>query len=346
MFGYPCSDRCWPVAGVAGGQGRKVRGGATGGAVAFRAVILGLCLSLALVCAVPAARAGIPGFLRARMGVLRGVIQLPPGVEMPADGAIVAFFDRRKGPPPTEVGMHRVPEMVVRSSPEGRFGVSLLPGSYMIGVLLRPRGVGPGPPRPGEQFFFAMTPDGRFATFAVQSKATTDAGVIAVAPPQQIRELTEFVTVRGRVFDEQGRPFAGARILVKQDPRMARPLFVSAPSAADGSYAIKLPPDTTYYIVARQNIQGGRPAPGSYVGTFGKRSPEPSPGEKGAGPLAGVGPGGVGEALPVRGAAGEVIDHVDITMFRVPDPEANRRKYKKEERAPEDGQGRGPLRGR
>ncbi len=275
-------------------------------------------------------RAGVPGFLRARMGTLEGTIQLPEGVAMLSDGVIVSFFDRAKGPPPTEVGMHRVPEMVVRSDPQGRFSATLLPGSYMIGVLLRPRGVGPGPPRPGEQFFFAMDADGNFATFQVHTKEKTDAGAVQVVRPDRIRELAEFVTVRGRVFDENGKPFAGALILVKDNPNVARPLFISAPSAADGTFQIKLPPDTTYYIIARQSIQGGRPLPGTYVGTFGKTAPTQGTGQEAIGAPAGVvGRGGAGEALPIRGTKGEVIDKVDIFMFKVPDPQANRQKYQK-----------------
>ncbi len=111
---------------------------------------------------------------------------------------------------------------------------------------------------------------------------------------------------------------------------MARPLFISAPSDAEGRYHIKLPPDTTYYILARQSIQGGRPLPGAYVGTFGKTAPSQGTGQESIGAPAGVvGRGGEGQALPVRGKKGQVIDNVNIIMFKVPDPEANRKKFQK-----------------
>jgi len=275
------------------------------------------------------ANGGIPGFMRARMGILKGDIQLP-GIEMPEEGLIVSFFDKKKGPPPTEAGMHRVPEMVVRSDGKGHFSVSLLPGKYYMGVMLRKRGVGPGPPRPGEKFFFAMSAEHKLDLFTVETKKVNDLKKVSIAAPDQIEELQDFVTITGRVVDESGAPFSGALILVKDNPAVARPLFISAPSDKEGNYQIKLPPDTTYYLVARQRIQGGRPLPGSYVGTFGKNAPTQGTGQESIGAPAGVaGQGGEGEALPVSGKKGTVMNKVNITMFKVPDPEANRKKYQK-----------------
>ena len=235
-------------------------------------IVLGGPVLLAMLLASPVLGRG-PRARRARLGKLSGTIVLPAGARMPGDGLIVAFFDQAKGPPPPEAGLHRVPGMVVRSKPTGEFSVTLLPGEYHVGIMDRPRGVGPGPPRPGENFYFAMDGEGSLALFRVRAKEDNAAGRITVALPAEIHELVEFATVRGRVSDEEGRPFPGALVLVKVSSNVARPLFISAPSDKEGRYHIRLPPDTTYYLVARQSIKGGRPRVGAYVGTFGKTAP-------------------------------------------------------------------------
>jgi hypothetical protein len=49
----------------------------------------------------------------------------------------------------------------------------------------------------------------------------------------------------------------------------------------------------------------------------------------GGGAAGAVGSGGEGEALPVSGGKGQVRSNVDVTVFRLPDPEENRKKFQK-----------------
>lgn len=273
--------------------------------------------------------AGIPGFMLARMGELAGSVELI-GEKLPNNGVIMAFFNQETGPPPIESGMRRVPDMLGRSDGSGNFNIRLLPGKYFVGMLIRETGEGPGPPRPGEKFFFAQDDTNHLRLFEVPERQTVSVGVLRGVAPEKVKDFMEFTTISGRVVDEEGKPLAGAFVLVKTNPSTARPLFISSPTDSDGRYRIKVPPDTIYYIVARDQIQGGRPLPGSYVGTYGKTAPTQGTGSEGIGAPAGVGSGGEGDALPVSGGKGQVIDNVDIAVFRLPDPEGNRNKYQKD----------------
>ncbi|MEW6427947.1 MAG: hypothetical protein AB1568_07925 [Thermodesulfobacteriota bacterium] len=276
--------------------------------------------------------AGVPGFMKARMGTLAGSIVLP-GLEIPQDGVIVALFQKELGPPPTEAGMRRIPEMVSRSDAAGAISVELLPGSYYVGALIRAKGESPGPPRPGEKFFFAHGEDGGLATYSVATKTVTEAGEIRVREPKEIKEIAGGFVIEGVVTDEEGKPYAGALILAKDNPEISRPLFISEPTDEQGRYRMTLPSDRVFYLFARQSILAGRPVPGSYVGVFGKTAPSQGTEKEasfgGRTSVGVVGQGGEGEALEVKGKAGEVLGKVDITMFKLPDPEENRKKYQK-----------------
>jgi len=281
--------------------------------------------------------AGVPGFMKERMGTLSGQVVTDDG--KPVSGGVVSFFDSTKGIPPLIADMHRIPDIIGRMGPDGRFSVQLLPGSYYMGALLiTDPGRGPGPPQEGETFYFAKDSNNELRTFTLGTKEEKDAGVIIGAAPETFPQVKNLVTFEGMLLKEDGKPFVGGVVLVKSDMNNQRPDLVSQRTGEDGKFRIQLPPDTAYYLVGRERSVG-RPVPGSYVGIYGSNSAISA---GGALPVGNVRPAQPGSGMPevfgrdigpeedlpepVTGKAGEVLRGIDITMFKVPVPGEQREK--------------------
>jgi len=282
-------------------------------------------------------QAGVPGYMKERMGTLSGQVMTDDGNAVP--GGVVSFFDAEKGIPPLIADMHRIPDMIGRMGPDGRFSVKLLPGSYYMGALLiTDPGRGPGPPQKGETFYFAKDSKGELRIFTLGTKEEKDAGVIIGAAPETFPLAKNLVTVEGMLLKEDGKPFVGGVVLIKSDMNNQRPDFVSQRTGEDGKFRIQLPADTPYYLLGRERSVG-RPLPGSYVGIYGSNSAITSGGSL---PIGNVRPAqpasGMPEVVardmepgedlpePVTGKAGEVLRNIDITMFKVPVPGEQREK--------------------
>ena len=228
-------------------------------------ILLFVLLLSPLVC-----QAGIPGFMKKLMGTLSGQVMTDDGNPVP--GGVVSFFDAEKGIPPLIADMHRIPDMLGRMEPDGRFNIKLLPGSYYMGILIVTNpGRGPGPPRKGETFYFAKDTNGELRTFTLGTREEKDAGVIIGAAPETFPLVKNLVTIEGMLLKENGKPFVGGVVLVKSDMNKQRPDFISQRTGEDGKFRIQLPPDTNYYLLGRERLVG-RPVPGSYVGTYGSNS--------------------------------------------------------------------------
>ena len=295
-------------------------------------VLLFFVLTVPMVC-----QAGVPGFMKERMGTLSGQVVRDDGQSLES-GGIVSFFNTKKGIPPLVADMHRIPDMVGRMSPDGRFAAKLLPGSYYMGALITDPGRGPGPPREGEKFYFARDDKGNLREFTIGIKEEKDVGQVVGALPDTFPPVTNLVTIEGRLLMEAGHPFKGGIVLVKTDMNSARPDYVSQRTGEDGRFKLQLPVDTPYYLLGRERSVG-RPVPGSYVGTYGSSS---AISQGGALPIGNVRPGqpasgrpevpgvelGPGKELPatVVGKAGETLTGIDIMMFKMPVPGAQREK--------------------
>lgn len=296
-------------------------------------------LILAVMLIASNAMAGVPGFMKARMGTLQGEVYVG-GKILPS--AIVSFFDKKSGPPPVMGTARRVPDMVSRTNDKGEFSVKLLPGSYYMGAMVREMGQGPGPPRKGEEYFFIRTDSGKLRLFKVNKKALSKVGKVEGVKPGEFEEFKDFITIQGVVADESGKPTSGIMVNLKDSLKSPRPRYVSDRTDENGKYELRVPPGK-YYVMARESLRGGRPRTGSYIGTYGKTAPigEAAPANAGGAmggspPGVGVqGGGGGGEAILVEGKGGEVFSDVNIAMFRIPDPVETRRKFEESARARE-----------
>lgn len=269
----------------------------------------------------------MPGYMLKRMGTMSGQVFVDG---QPLPNAVVAFFLESKGPPPLWSGMTRIPEFLGRLDNEGRFSQKLAAGKYYIGILRRDPAEGPGPPRPGEKYYFAAAGPAELRLLTIANREIVDAGRIDGAPPESFSgvKIPASFTVNGRVLNEKGTPVPGALVFAKQNLNSPRPEFLSSRTGEDGKFVLILPTEKSFFLVARETIAGARPRPGQLVGTYGIRSETgmASPMIVGAaGPPPGVldkDQGAMDRALPVLGAEGETIAGIEIFMYPVPDPEA------------------------
>lgn len=276
-------------------------------------VIVG-CLSFLLVAGLGAAAQGKPA---SGQGTLAGQVFVEKDQAM-TEG-VVSFFNVDSGPAPDQGSVRRIPDKVVRVESNGRFTVDLTPGSYYIGALLRSKDAGPGPPRPGEKFLFVRDSGGKLQSFVVKVGEKVEAGALSGVMPTAFPELEHYFTVQGMVTDENGKPFANAVVLVKRDIKTPKPVYVSEKTGADGLFRLRLPPGASYYLVAKETLSVGRPAAGSYLGTFGGETP-----------------------VALSGKENEVLSGKDIKMEKIPDPDALRQERQIQNRAPETSPGAPP----
>lgn len=234
----------------------------------------------------------------------------------PVSGAVVSLFNVDTGPAPDQSGIRRVPEGFTRVARTGFFKKSLFPGRYYLGVLFRADPKIKGPPGPDEFFFFPRDDEGKLRQFEVVAGLTTETGDLGVAESEIFPEITNAFVVEGTISDEQGKPFGGVLILVRRNIDSPRPLFISQRTGLDGRYQLKLPPGQKYYLVARENlVDVGRPKPGYFIGTYGGSKPQ-------LGQVSSVFSG----SKTVFGVANQVTKGIDITMYKIPDPEELKKK--------------------
>ena len=275
---------------------------------------------------------------KAGPGIASGQVVDEDGSPLP--GGVVSFFNAEKGVAPLIADVHRIPDIVGRMHPDGRFNVKLKPGSYYMGALIiTGPGRGPGPPKKGEKFYYARDDQGDLREIAIGTGEEKDFGQIVMALPDTFPAAKNLVTVQGRLLmDKEGIPFAGGVVLVKKNMNQMRPDFVSPRTDEAGRYEIKLPADTPYFLVGRERSVG-RPGPGSYVGTYGSNKPFNLGGVLPIGNLGGGRPAsgipavegvdiGPSKDLPktVIGKPGQSFTGVDIMMFKIPVPSEQREK--------------------
>lgn len=283
--------------------------------------------------------ADVPGFMKEQMGTLKGSVYVK---DKPYSEAIVAFFDKAGGPPPITGSARRVPDAIDRSDDKGNFSSKLLPGTYFIGTMKRDPQKGFGPPREGEEFFFMRGDAGKLREFTVETKKTTDAGRADGLAPGAFEEFKSFITIKGKITSDEGKPLAGILVTLKDNVDAPRPKFISHATGDDGAFTVKVPPGK-YYVMAREAIGGGKPGIGTFIGSYGKTDPlgeavTPNMGSQAGASAAakGMQTGDSGQALAVEGKNGEVIENINIQMFKIPDPVATREKFEAEAKGKAD----------
>lgn len=240
-------------------------------------------------------------------GLLTGQVVMD---DKPMPNATISVFLVGNGPPPDLGSSRRVPEGLFRAE-AGRFNIALPPGRYYLGVVSRLDLNRKGPPGMDEKFFFVRDKKGELREFVVSADKTDDLGLISGLTVEAFSEIANSFTVEGTIYDEQGKPFKGALVLVRGNQAVPRPLFISPRTGADGKYRLKLPAGQSYYLVVRENLNDiGRPVMGSHVGAYVRDSAPAAP----RSPMLSGGD-------PLTGITGQVLTGIDIVMRKVPNPE-------------------------
>jgi hypothetical protein len=267
-------------------------------------------------------------------GLLAGQVGFETQVDSPRRSAIVSIFNVAGGPPPDDITIRRVPDGLVRVGASGLFRINLPPGRYYLGVLFRRDLEMKGPPTPDEKYFFPRDERGALRQFEVVAGKTSEIGSLSGTEPESTPEIADALVIEGTIADERGKPVAGALIMVRNDLVNPRPLFISKRTKADGRYQLKLPAGGPYYLVVRERlVDVGRPRPGDFVGTYGGSPPR----------AAGQAPSIFSGGKPVGGTANQVLKDIDITMYKIPDPEETKKRILQESESPIVPGGKGPA---
>lgn len=157
---------------------------------------------------------------------------------------------------------------------EGRYLVSVPPGTYYVVARKRITGQATGPLAPGDFY----SEHQRIVTQVVTGKlSVVDLAVTGMRAPMFFKkEVVERETdtgIRGRLMDQAGNPVPGGFAMAYSDPEMKRlPDYASTLSDADGKFTIFLPKDGVYYLAARIHAWD-MPQPGEPYGIFGTDKP-------------------------------------------------------------------------
>lgn len=157
--------------------------------------------------------------------------------------------------------------MTAPTDAQGIFEAELQPGTYYLVARKRAGGAFRGPLRDGD--FFGYYTDN---PLVIKEGELSRVAIAMLEVPEKISRLAASIfgetSISGKVVDANGQPVGGVWVLLYSDPMMLnRPLYVSQPSAADGSFVLSFPNGGTYFLAARDTL-GGPPAPGQLYGRY------------------------------------------------------------------------------
>jgi len=157
--------------------------------------------------------------------------------------------------------------MTAPTDEQGIFEAEIPPGTYYLVARKRNSGAFMGPLRDGDYFgFYPANP------LQIKEGELSRIAIAMLEVPEKVTRLADSLfgetSISGKVVDDKGTPVAGIRVLLYEDPMMLnRPLYVSQPSSADGSFVLSFPSGGSYFLAAR-DVLGGPPGPGQLYGRY------------------------------------------------------------------------------
>lgn len=180
----------------------------------------------------------------------------------PLSGAVVYAYKSAAD------GFKGMPGVFTRTREDGTFHLRVRKGTFF--VLARKRGSGElfGPTLPGD--YVGFYPGNPVSLAEGRGKGVR----IDAQPRQALQEKmgdayapAPAIVLRARVVDGAGRPAAGVRLLAYRNEGMTGfPAYVSSRSGNDGSVALEVAEEGTYFLLARENLGG--PADGELYGKY------------------------------------------------------------------------------
>lgn len=182
------------------------------------------------------------------------------------------------GAPPRQVTVYAYPGRIprptgpgfraaVQASADGTFHLDVAPGDYTLAARWRASGTDHGGVLPEDQVAVG------FATVTPGQYLQTEPLYLRPVDPALWAQLggagpATATWIAGRVIDAEGKPRAGIRVLVFDDPRMAgKPLALSPPTGDHGLFRVYLPGSGRFFLGARSRI-GGPASPGEWTGAY------------------------------------------------------------------------------
>lgn len=179
------------------------------------------------------------------------------------DARVFVYLDPARG--------FRGPGFVVSepTTADGRFQVTLAPGTYFVVARYRPQGWRTGGLEPGDQLGMLSE-----LPLVLHQGEQADVVIETVEVPSR-EQMARFhgrkSVLTGRVVDSNGSPLAGFRAALYDNPQMLdQPRTVSEPTGPDGEFTLETDLSGTVYLGARE-LLGGPPALDERVGFY--RSP-------------------------------------------------------------------------
>ena len=166
-------------------------------------------------------------------------------------------------------GFKGMPGVFTRTREDGTFHLRVRKGTFFVLARKRESGELFGPTLPGD--YFGFYPGNPVTLAEGRGKGVR----IDAQPRQGLREKlgdayapAPAIVLRARVVDGAGRPAVGVRLLAYRNEGMTGfPAYVSSRSGNDGSVALEVAEEGTYFLLARENLGG--PADGELYGKFG-----------------------------------------------------------------------------
>lgn len=188
------------------------------------------------------------------------------------------------------------PSMIISepTGPDGRFSLSLEPGSYVAVVRKRKSGDVAGPVRIGDY-------RGQPVPFQVVAGQPVTLDLEATVKASNEKAFPDRIApgqtaISGTVRDADGTPLQGIRVHVYDHIQMSeRPKYVGERTGPDGRYVVPVKRGGTYYLAARDRF-GGPPQLGDLYGRYDEGTVDPS-------------------GVVVR--KGEIADGIDIVVHKV-----------------------------
>jgi len=157
------------------------------------------------------------------------------------------------------------PGYFVQPVAKGKFRLRLPPGEYYLLARKRAKGGQFGPIEIGDYFNYYY---GNPVRIEPNRIIDVQLETITRMPMLEEGESVPFNGLRGQVKDKSGKPVPGLHVFAYRQPGMTgTPDFFSQPTASDGSFALSLPGDGLYYLLARENF-GGPAVEGEQYGKF------------------------------------------------------------------------------
>lgn len=199
----------------------------------------------------------------------KSLVKLHGTVYEPAEGTYLYLYGEGKDPYGPADYIIPLP-----TGADGRFALTVEPGTYTMVARKRQSGENTGPLHMGDERsdeIVVIVKDEDPGHFRIHLKPKTDTSLKSYTPSQ---EWT--TSIAGKVLDADGNPMAGARVHVYTFVQMSeRPKYVGERTGPDGTYTVYLPKGGTYYLAARNRF-GGPPRIGDYYGRYDKGSIDPS----------------------------------------------------------------------